>query len=820
MKRRWTVYLIHHSHTDIGYTERQDKIARYHSDFICQAIDILDESHGKGNRGTQGFIWQCENFWQVRNFYRNAPESYREKFENYVRSGEIGLSGNYLNLTELIPYGVLCSRIALAREYGEKLGVAVKSAMCADINGMAWGYADALAENKVEQLFTCIHPHHGMFPLRRKLLPFYWESPKGNRVLVWNGDYYHLGNEMFFAPRAGNTYLIRDEYHEPMNRRILLNRNEAETEKLEWEILKTRLERYLDMLEEEGYPVSFVPFMVSGCITDNAPPSALLAERVNRLNQVYEGRIRFEMASLDTFFDAVKREWTEIPCFRGDFTDWWADGVGSTPSAVRIYLDARRKYNLATKLDPSGGDRALKEEAEENLTLYAEHTWGYSSSVTEPWEPLVENLEWKKAAYAVNAGTAAARNLDLLLRERGEISICQGKGQRYRIVNPHGIEVRLPVYLYIELWEYVQGRRYSRAIPVEVIDEDTGERILPQVSETARAYQVEIVPRLGPGEVKNVRVVPAEPKPATVCNRAWDGAEGIPDLIREKRKDVRCVETEAFRVTLAPGKGITGIYDKRSGCGLLRKDAEEPVFSGIYEVTPDKGDAREARRRMGRSRKMPDTRRYYSRLSDIRIVEEGPVYTALELDYELEGCSMYRVFLKVYEQAGLIEARVRIHKQSVWEPENLYIALPFTAGPGETVWIDKTGCILRPGIDQLPGTNQDFYLIQNGIVWENGGHTVNVSIKDAPLVTFGSLEAGPICLCGGSGPEQDRGRAYSWVMNNFWETNFKAETGGFHEFTYRVISGEPWDAEESFRLCEAANEGILGFYIQENNKHI
>ena len=55
-ERTWNVYVIQHSHTDIGYTERQDKIIRYHYDFIRQAIDILDEIHGNGE-APEGFVW-------------------------------------------------------------------------------------------------------------------------------------------------------------------------------------------------------------------------------------------------------------------------------------------------------------------------------------------------------------------------------------------------------------------------------------------------------------------------------------------------------------------------------------------------------------------------------------------------------------------------------------------------------------------------------------------------------------------------------------------------------------------------------------------
>ena len=41
MKR---LLVVHHSHTDIGYTEPQARIARWHADFIRQALEIAWES--------------------------------------------------------------------------------------------------------------------------------------------------------------------------------------------------------------------------------------------------------------------------------------------------------------------------------------------------------------------------------------------------------------------------------------------------------------------------------------------------------------------------------------------------------------------------------------------------------------------------------------------------------------------------------------------------------------------------------------------------------------------------------------------------------
>ena len=34
------IYLMHQTHTDIGYTDRQEKIVKYHIDYLKQAISI------------------------------------------------------------------------------------------------------------------------------------------------------------------------------------------------------------------------------------------------------------------------------------------------------------------------------------------------------------------------------------------------------------------------------------------------------------------------------------------------------------------------------------------------------------------------------------------------------------------------------------------------------------------------------------------------------------------------------------------------------------------------------------------------------------
>lgn len=814
-QKTWKVYLIQHTHTDIGYTERQDKIIRYHYDFIRQAMDILDEIHEHGKKEYEGFVWQCENHWQVENFYAMASDAEKKKFEYYVSTGEIGLSGNYLNLTELVSAPVLDASLDRMEQYGIEIGHPITSGMNADINGMAWGYADALYHHGIRSFYSALHPHHGMFPLYKKVMPFYWESPEGNKLLVWNGDHYHLGNEMFFAPHGGTTYMIKDDFSAPIRQHSILNKNREDTYETEMKIVTTRLERYLDNLDDEGYPYSLVPFMVSGAIIDNAPPSGEIATRMQELNRLYQGKITCEMVNLEQFFEIVENECDNIPTYKGDWTDWWADGVGSTPAEVKIFRDAARKYNLCRKLDSecTYGDPVLMDKAMEDQMLYAEHTWGYSSSVSEPWESLVSALELKKGAYAVNANTYIAKNLDQILAAKGEVTIQQGKPQIYKVVNPHACEIHTKAYLYIEFWEYIDGVRYDSSIPLEVVDCETGETIPCQVKQIARATQVEIEIAMKAGQERRLQIHLAERVYTTTLNHAHIGAEGVEDLLAPCfRRDEDQIETDYFIINMQDGKGIYSIINKQDHTELIRDDAQDGAFGGVYEITDMEVSACETRRRMGRNRKSYGTRRYRSRLKNRRIVEQGDIYTAIELTYDLTGTGMYTVFVKAYHHQPKLEAMVRIHKESHWEPENLYVALPFTAGEDSVTYVDKTGCIIRPGLDQLPGSCQDFFLIQNGVLWNQDKKQVAVITKDAPLITLGGLEAKPIVLCDGNDKERNQSMVYSWVMNNYWETNFKVNLGGFYEFAYTILAERDKSPNEMFELCEAENEGLMAFY--------
>src|ERR1039458_7961550 len=87
------LYVVQHSHTDIGYTHGQGRILRWHGQYIRQAMTIAERR--------DDFFWTCETFAPVRHFWLNADDTDRRRFVSLAADGRLGLSAAYFNFTEL-----------------------------------------------------------------------------------------------------------------------------------------------------------------------------------------------------------------------------------------------------------------------------------------------------------------------------------------------------------------------------------------------------------------------------------------------------------------------------------------------------------------------------------------------------------------------------------------------------------------------------------------------------------------------------------------------------------------------------------------------
>ena len=810
LNRVWRVDVLHHSHTDVGYTVRQELAARQHGEFLRGAVEILRrEDAGKAGEA-QGFRWQCENFWQVEQFLKQAAEPERADLIRYVREGRIGLSASYLNLTDLIDDTVLREHLAKAASWASENGLTIRSAMTADVNGYSAALPDELADAGIRYFYSAVHTHHGMYPLHRNPAFFRWRGPAGKSVLAFCGEHYHWGHVLGLCPRGTSSFMLNDDFLREIESGRLFTTDAETTDAEEMDLAEARITRYLAGLEESGWPLDFVPVFVSGILSDNSPPNARVAERINRLNRRFGGRVILRMSTLDAFFGEQSSSGAEIPEYAGDWTDWWADGIGSTPEAVKLYRQAQRCRNTAALLDPDGTftDDALRREAGENMMLFAEHTWGHSASVSDPYSTLAASMLLRKTAFAVNADTAANALLDGVLAGWGNRVIRPERPGRARVINPYPFPVAMPVSVPLLGWEYPGGCRQENR-PLALRDTASGMLLPTQSGPGPRGLLAETVLTLAPGENRELQLeyAPAEeampPHTAWMCADAMTDQAEIPGLCLPE-----VVETGCFTVRTDAARGIASVAERRTGRELLDPACRFGAFTCLYLVTPVSGPVTSFRRKMGRRRATVNTREYAARPKRFSVADQGPVSVTLRVEYDLEGTDACAVDLKLYNAIPRIEVRVRIRKRSCPDPEEIQLVLPFVTDGSNETWIDKTGCVIRPGIDQLPGTCQAFWCLQNGILRRGKDFDLLVTSPDVPLVSFGENEKGPVTLCDGRSVSLNRAEIRSRIMNNYWETNFAADLGGWHEFRYIITLESPAEPADQLRRSAALAAGL------------
>lgn len=792
------LYVIHHSHTDIGYTDLQEKIVYTHIDYIRQAVKTVHG--GKQDECGTSFKWNCETAFCVERFLEESCADEKKAFFDAVKAGNIGISAVYLNFTDLVDMNILDKRTAQLKAVFAREGFSVNTAMTADVNGVSLGTLDMFLKNGIDFFYMNIHCHHGMYPLYKNQCPFFWENNTGKRLLVWNGEHYNLGNVL------GLAYNKAADCMPPENKPCSVN--DAQDFEKAVENLKAKTDAYIKQCRDNGYAYDFIPVSVSGVFSDNAPPNPGIALLIEAFNKRYGNEICFEMVTLQQLYEKIKDKTADAPVYKGDLTDWWAHGVGSIPDAVKHYKEAQRTYELCSRLDPDG--KICKSEytrdAEDALLLFAEHTYGHSAAVTDPYDTAVRNLDIRNVSYASKAYEAAEKNLIRILHAKGDILRYYNRSGRVKAVNSSQESVKLPVSFYIAAYGIHN---------IKVIDESSGSSIQAQVSVHPRGALISFVDDFKGGEEKiyTYTQIPEKEQHANT-GVAYMGAERIKDVINDYDTLTYtlpfCIESDYFRIEYEIGKGVTSFYDKQDKREML-VEGDARFFTPVYENTEIRTNTYEQRRLLGRNIRGAHAKKYQGMLTDVRIVETGEVFKTVELIYAMEGTLFSSLLIRLYNHIPRIEFTYKIAKTLSFAVENVFLPLTLKTGC-PALYFDKGNAVFKPGVEQIPGTCMEYYLVDNGLVYAGEKSAFLIQQLDSALLYTGELKYHPIKLCDNH-PENNKRPVYSWIMNNIWETNFKLDLSGINEYRYILTKTEAASPEKQFERMKDFGIGITAFII-------
>lgn len=774
------VYVIHHSHTDVGYTDLQERVIDNQKDYIRTVLHLMKQPQ------YQDFRWNCETFYCVEEFLKSASQEEKEEFYRLAAEDKLGISANYLNFTDILDCDIYEERLQEWKKELTAYGVELKTAMCADINGVSMGYRDAMLRSGVEFFYMNIHCHHGMYPLFQNQTPFWWENKEGKRLLVWNGEHYNLGNVLGLKPNKTVNYMQQSYFGTEV-----LPESPAK-------ILYKNLTAYLESCEKQGYRYNFIITSVSGVFSDNAPPETEILDTIREFHRLYGKEVEICMVTLQELYREIREELKDAPVFRGDLTDWWANGVGSTPYAVKHYLDARHRYHLCRRLDKKAGEKYPEywRTAQDNFLLYAEHTWGHSSTITNPYDTMVLNLDMRKNSYASKAHEAVSRVLNQIAKEKGDILRYYNASGKIKVCGVSDTDSPQLVEFYIETLKLDDAR---------IIDEN-GVAIPCQVSSHPRGRKISFVDTLAFGQEKVYEYCEKGASSEVLNTRkCYVGAERVKDIVNDYDPETYHLpyyyENCFFRLDYRPGEGLTSFIDKRTGRELL-EEGQPSWFTPLYEVTKVQRDFSEAgcpqereRRIMGRNMRGRHAVLHTGRLEEVVCEERGPVFTVLRFRYTLPGTIHADVIVKLFAQIPRIDFRLELGKTISSDIESIFLPLSLSF-PESSLYMKKGTEAFRPGIDQIPGTCMEFYVSDHGLAYTAPEGGALIAARDTPLFYMGELRHHPIRLCENR-EEDNRRPVYSWVMNNIWETNFKMDLSGFCEFAYSLWLTEETEPERA-----------------------
>lgn len=730
--------LIHHSHTDIGYTHPQPIVFELHDRFIEKALDLADATAGE--REDARFRWTCEITGPTRSWWERASNSERDRFLAAIWRGQFEVAALQWHLTPLADVRMLVRSLENVRFFRD-LGVPIRSAMNTDVNGVPWGLIDVLLDHGVDGFSMAINSHLGGPPSPRPGA-FRWVSPTGRELVVWNGfQYWHAANVLMGMPQSIET-------------------------------VEKSMPPVLAEAERRGYPLAYLPLQITNPHhPDNAAPDATLTGFVKAWND-RNPEVRLRTVLLSEVFERLRKE--PLPTMSGDWTDYWNLGAGSSIRETTVLMEGMRVLSAASELSAWPGESERRERehldaAHENLALYAEHTWGADCSITAP-QSIETRMQWAlKSAYAYQ-GMAHARiglrdGLHKLAQAAG------GEAPTYLLYNPLGVPVNATVRLPVEglEWPLTPGVHHLHRL----------DGALAGIGDEYRRWCRVELPALG------YRAIPVAELPfASSEGLALEGETIASNRVRMAFDSV----AGGVRSLTVDGVEYAGTTrDFRFGVPVLERPSggsrREIMQLDFSQFEPADGWQKDWAR---------DTFSGKLLASESR-AEPGAVQHVQT--FEMENGDRVGVTYRLFADDPSVDVEVVIDSAGDDRPYSL--ALPFVLPEaGETTWhFDTAGALVEFDREQLPDVAQHYVTAGSFVRMQTETATLSVATPDLPLWKFGGMFFAPTNQLDRSARQATM---LAWLANNYWEVNFLANQTGRTVTRYRLLPHAPEPAAASY----------------------
>lgn len=735
-QRQWTVYIYPHSHVDIGYTNTHANVEIIHKRNLINGMKLAKETanYPEGAR----YVWNPEVIWPVERYLKDASTSEKEQLLDAIRKGYVHLDAGYINdNTSVTADEEFPGLFGEAKRLEKLSGVAIKTIVQVDIPGMSWGIVPMAAQFGIKYAFAPFNgPDRTGLADKLSFKPFWWIGQDGvSKILFLQpGDY---------APGAklkGYQYLPALTGQKDPDKLLQIVKTDHPRDNFIDGYLWGKLK---DLENNNDYPYDIFPMTWS--MADNTPIDADLPEAVKSWNEEY-AYPRLIISSSTDIMSAFEQKYGDIiPSFRGDFTEYWTDGLGSAAKETSMNRQSKERLIQSDILwsmlhARQKAPRTEMNEAWRNVLMGSEHTWCYAN----PNQADLQDAIWSEKQSFFH--TAEKSSIQLLANALDQVST--EKSSMITVFNT---------------LQWVRGgvitltKEQSQGI-ASVKDENNKPIISQLLSSGELVFLATEVPPFG---AKNYILSTKAGK-----NQVKKMAKG----------------------NILDNGLVTVIIDPVSGDISSLKDHTGYEFVN----TKDSCQLNSFRYLLGKRASTSTTPQQASTPTDskLTILENGPLVASIRVESTAEGCKKLTREVRIIAGSPQVEINNTIDKIATKVKEGVHFGFAFNISNGRT-HIDIPWSVAEVEADQLSAANRNWICFQRWLDISNEERGITWCSLDAPTFESGTMTAN-ILGSGFHSPEwiqhlPPSSTIYSWALNNHWHTNFPLYQEGLLNFRYRIL---------------------------------
>lgn len=745
-ERKWTIYFVPHAHLDIGYTDYQAKVAELQSHNVDKLLAFLPEN--------PGMRFSLDGSWVEQNYFATRDEQAKKQFLQYVHEGKIAVPAQYANLlTGYASLEVLIRSLSYAHELHRTEGIPFDYANITDVPSVTWSYPSILYAAGIKYFAEATNVDRGPIVLIGKWnekSPFWREGPDGSKVLMNNTRQY---SQLWFVcdlpPEVGNC--------------------------------RQGLPAFLQQFSSPDYKPDAV--LMYGSQLENTDARLSEPAFLTKWTATY-AYPKFILSTFPDYFRYIEKNYgSQLATVTGDGGPYWEDGAAADAKNTAMdrnsqsrAIAAEEMATVSRYLNPSlAVPREQLERIWKNLLLYSEHTWDSWDSVYRPdSQESVGQLATKdeyaaESRQAVNALAKAS-----LSQIANQIDMPSSSLVVFNSLSwtRSGL-VEIDLDRDATLTEYPD----KTPVPFEVLHEGRGYRHIRFLARDVpsmgfKCYSLEI------HHGENV-------DPPAVANESTEAPSDV-------------IDNQYYRVQVDAFSGaINSIFDKQLNRELV--DSASPYRFNQYVYVQGGGPERTQIVYMRKSLPLAQLTVTPSSVGQIVSLKKTPFGQILTVESKDVHTPSIRSEILLYDAEKKIEFVNHVTKDEVRDKEAVYFAFPVAAPKPSFQYEIQNGWV-DPSKDMLKGAGLEWFTVGHWVKASAGDGDVAVVPIDAPLVSLGDINRG-------TWPEEFKPKSstiFSYAMNNYWHTNYRAAQGGEITFRYVMTSGAPLAPAELSRLGRAA----------------